>query len=813
MCGWDSSQEKVNPKNMDDVALCNRVFNHNMKSIPINAELTIDQAFKQAIAHHQAGQLQDAERLYRAILQAQPNHPDANHNLGVLAVQVKQPAAGLPYFKTALEANPKQEQYWLSYIDALIQTGQTEAARQVLAQGRQRGLQGKALETLACRLDQSEHAVPDQSIEHKRAIEHREAGRYKEAVLILQNWLVSNPQDASAHALLAQALSLDTQDDSAWVALNTALSINPALPIVQRNHARLLLKQQKTDEAQQAAQAAYQNDATDPENLLVLASVLRAKGQNERAWPLVEFALQRRPNYAEAYANRALLRLGENEFVGALADAEMALSIKPQLGQLWGMVGTLRHQLKNLPGAIDALEKALDFEPDNVGHLVNLGEFKRQAGEVEAAIAMLEKATTIAPVSATAWVNLGTALQQAKRMPEAKAAYAKALEISPEQAEVASNLGALAKEEENWEEALRYFNQAVEIRPDFAEAHNNLGATLKDLGRLDEAAASYRRAQQIKPEFAEALCNLGNTLCDLDDLQRAAVIYEKVWDIEPANSGLEAAVNLAILGYLEGNLEKCKSNLLASQPIMAKADPRFNNSRTYWRYIDKLLSLWQQQAHRFNQMQSMATLHVIGDSHSLTAHGVVIRYNGQKMRCEAEWIAGCKQWHLGNSKPNRYKHKFEAVMARLPRQSTILLTIGEIDCRSDEGMTKAYKKSPDRLLEEIAQATANAYVNFVKNIAARHGHQLIISGVPATNTKLDAMTADDRQQFVHLIRQFNVILKEYALAAEMSFLDVYALTDRGGGIASSQWHIDNIHLLPSAMVEAFARHCIHPQKS
>ena len=88
------------------------------------ATLTIDQAdgttshstkpaggqvagyLQQAIAHHQAGQLQNAERLYRAILQAQPSHPDANHNLGVLAVQVKQPAAGLPHFKVALEANP-----------------------------------------------------------------------------------------------------------------------------------------------------------------------------------------------------------------------------------------------------------------------------------------------------------------------------------------------------------------------------------------------------------------------------------------------------------------------------------------------------------------------------------------------------------------------------------------------------------------------------------------------------------------------------------------------------------------------------------
>ena len=114
--------------------------------------LPLDVALRQAVAHHQAGQLQEAERLYRDVLRIQPDHPDANHNLGVLAVQVKQPAGALPYFKAALEAKPNQGQYWLSYIDALIQAGQIDAARQVLAQGRQRGLSGEAVEALVVRL-------------------------------------------------------------------------------------------------------------------------------------------------------------------------------------------------------------------------------------------------------------------------------------------------------------------------------------------------------------------------------------------------------------------------------------------------------------------------------------------------------------------------------------------------------------------------------------------------------------------------------------------------------------------------------------
>ena len=72
-------------------------------------ELTIDQALQQGIAAHKEGNGRDAEKLYRAILQSQPNHPDANHNLGVLAAGLGKVEAALPYFKKALEANPKVE--------------------------------------------------------------------------------------------------------------------------------------------------------------------------------------------------------------------------------------------------------------------------------------------------------------------------------------------------------------------------------------------------------------------------------------------------------------------------------------------------------------------------------------------------------------------------------------------------------------------------------------------------------------------------------------------------------------------------------
>ena len=49
------------------------------------------------------GKLQDAERLYRAILQSQPEHPDANHNLGILAVSINKADVALPFQNICLQ--------------------------------------------------------------------------------------------------------------------------------------------------------------------------------------------------------------------------------------------------------------------------------------------------------------------------------------------------------------------------------------------------------------------------------------------------------------------------------------------------------------------------------------------------------------------------------------------------------------------------------------------------------------------------------------------------------------------------------------
>tara|TARA_Y100000588_G_scaffold271347_1_gene287058 strand:+ start:683 stop:1429 length:747 start_codon:yes stop_codon:yes gene_type:complete len=230
-------------------------------------ELTIEQALQQGVAAHKEGKLQDAERLYRAILQSQPTHPDANHNLGVLALSVNKAEAALPLFKTALEANPKIEQFWLSYINALIKEQRFGNASEVFEQAKQQGVTSEklnALETQLASMNKQEVAgsvSPSQQqlsslLEYYQNGQFRDAerlsveitqdfpkhqfawkvlgavlgatGRKSEAVDANQTAVALSPQDAEAHSNLGNTLKEIGRLDKAEASFTQAIALKPA---------------------------------------------------------------------------------------------------------------------------------------------------------------------------------------------------------------------------------------------------------------------------------------------------------------------------------------------------------------------------------------------------------------------------------------------------------------------------------------------------------------------------------------------------------------------------------------------------------
>ncbi len=393
--------------------------------------LTIEQALQQGIAKHKAGKVQDAERLYRAILQSQPAHPDANHNLGLLAVSFNKADAALPLFKIALEANPKIEQFWLSYIDALMKEQQFDNAKQVLEQAKKRGL------------------VRDKF----NAFEAQLASIYD-----AENAACARPSQEQISNLLER------------------------------------YQNGRFDEAEKLATSITQEYPTHPFSWKVLGAVFKQTGRTAESLTPIQISAQLAPQDAEAQSNlgSTLQELGRSD--EALASYTQAIALKPELAEAHYNLGVTLKQLGRLDEAEASYTQAIALKPDNAEAHSNLGNTLKELGRLEEAEASYMQAIALKPDLAEVHHNLGITLQELGRLEEAEASDTQAIALKPDFAEAHSNLGATLQELGRLDEAEASCRRAILLKFDLAKAHSLLGCLMHKKGDADSALHYFEKA-------------------------------------------------------------------------------------------------------------------------------------------------------------------------------------------------------------------------------------------------------------------------------------------------------------------------------
>jgi len=338
-------------------------------------KLPLDMALQQAIAHHQEGQLSEAENIYRVILQNYPSQPDANHNLGVLACQVGQHAAGLPYLKIALDANPAQGQYWLSYTEALLVAGQAQEALSIIRTAIQQGHDVPAAQALRHRAEAAvlgttangKAPTPD---EINQLVALFNAGRDVE-LESLAHLLVEHYPDSGV-AWKALGISLQRQGKDAVLALKKATRLSP-------------------DDAE-----AHNN----------LGNTQYALGQLDNAVASYCRALEIKPDLADAHSNLGNAQYALGQLDNAVASYRRALEIKPDLAAAHSNLGNAQNALGQIDNAVTSYRRALEIKPDYVEAHSNLGIALNALGQLDDAEASYRRALEIKPDHAEAYSNL-----------------------------------------------------------------------------------------------------------------------------------------------------------------------------------------------------------------------------------------------------------------------------------------------------------------------------------------------------------------------------------------------------------------------
>ena len=258
-----------------------------------------------ALQHHQSGNLQQAEAMYRQVLAQQPRNADALHLLGVLAHQVKQSEIAIEYISQAIQIDPRNPNFYNSLGEA-----------------------NRALGNL------------DRSI-----------GSYRQAIQL-------QPRYVEAHCNLGIALQAQGETNAAIQSYRQALQIQPQIARIQNNLGVLLKQQGMLDASIEAYQKALQ---IQPDYLIALNNLgvaLEAKGEIEQAIAIYNQAIKLYPNSEDAYKNLGDALQSDHQIDRAIESYERAIALKTDFVEAHYNLGHLCRNLGKVDRAIDSYQKA-----------------------------------------------------------------------------------------------------------------------------------------------------------------------------------------------------------------------------------------------------------------------------------------------------------------------------------------------------------------------------------------------------------------------------------------------------------------------
>jgi len=265
----------------------------------------------EGIKRHQAGRLQDAQEIYRSILNKQPGQPDALHLMGVIAHQIGRHRVAVNLIGEAIKSNPQAAPFHNNIAEAFKALGSLDEARLHYEKA------------IALKKDYFEAY-------NNLGVALQENGHVIDALPYYEKALALNPRYAEAHNNLGVSLKELGRFDEALTHFRNAVEINPRYAEAYNNMGITLLAAGLTDQAIDLFKKAIElkADYVDAYNNMGIA--MKDKGLFEEELDLYQKALSIKPDYADAHYNLGCALQEHGYMDEALKAFENAYTLKPQ---------------------------------------------------------------------------------------------------------------------------------------------------------------------------------------------------------------------------------------------------------------------------------------------------------------------------------------------------------------------------------------------------------------------------------------------------------------------------------------------------
>ena len=311
---------------------------------PLPLPMTLPEALALALRRHQAGQLADAEALYRQILAAQPNHSDALHLLGVIAHQCDRHESAIDLIRQSILHDPR---------NAAAHSNLGEACRKI-------GRIDEAIASFRRALELQPHFP---AALNNLAVALREHGQLDEAIAACRQAINLEPGYSEAYSNLGNAQRDRGQLHEAIAAYRRALELKPDFAETHGNLSVALREHGHLEEALAAVRRAIELKPDFPEAHNNLGAALRERGQFREAIAAYRHAIELNPSHPDPYTNLGIALAEEGQLDEALAASHHALILKPDFPEAHSNLGNLLRQRGQLEEAVAAYRRALALAP------------------------------------------------------------------------------------------------------------------------------------------------------------------------------------------------------------------------------------------------------------------------------------------------------------------------------------------------------------------------------------------------------------------------------------------------------------------
>ncbi len=331
--------------------------------------------FELAMQRHQAGQLLEAEMLYRQVLAGDRNHSASLHHLGIIALQRGQPQAAIEPIGRAIAIDGRNPECRFNIALAFQSLGRlNEAVIQYREAIRLKPDYIDAYNNLGNALLQT--------------------GAPAEAIATYERIIALRPT-AEAHCNLANVFARSGRLDDAVTHFRRALALKPDFVAAHNNLASALTGLGRPDEALLHFQKAIALDPKLVEAYVNVGNILLAQGKQAEAVAQFQRALAINPNFPDAHANLGNVFLAQGRLSDAAQCYQRALDLKPDLPDASNNLGIVFAAQGNFAEAARYFQVAIARRPDFIDAYNNLARAFLSTGQMDNALGALRRALAI----------------------------------------------------------------------------------------------------------------------------------------------------------------------------------------------------------------------------------------------------------------------------------------------------------------------------------------------------------------------------------------------------------------------------------